>query len=139
VERRIRALPQDLQRRAHMVGARTDMPAVRADLDLVMSTSRSEGMPVALIEAAAAGKPVVATNVGGVAELVAHERTGWLGSSADELAYGLAQYLEATPGALAALGVRARLRVSHRNSGSALATRLEELYHVVIEERACAS
>jgi glycosyltransferase involved in cell wall biosynthesis len=139
VERRIRALPQGLQRRAHLVGAREDMRGVLADLDLVMSTSRSEGMPVALIEAAAAGKPVVATNVGGVAELVAHERTGWLGTSADELAYGLAQYLEMSPAGLAALGVRSRLRVGHKNSAEALANRLEELYGVVIEERACAS
>ncbi len=139
LERRIGALPADLQRRAHMVGARMDMPAVLADLDLVLLTSRSEGMPVALIEAAAAGRPVVAMNVGGVAEIVVHERTGWLGTNADELAYGLAQYLEATPGALSGLGVRARLRVANRNSAEALATRLEQVYQVVVEERACAS
>jgi glycosyltransferase involved in cell wall biosynthesis len=139
LERRIRALPAELQRRAHIVGARTDMTPVLADLDLVLLTSRAEGLPVALIEAAAAGKPVVATNVGGVAEIVAHERTGWLGSSVDELAYGVAQYLEATPASLAALSVRTRLRVANRHSADALAARLEELYQVVIEERACAS
>jgi glycosyltransferase involved in cell wall biosynthesis len=139
LERRIRALPDELQRRAHIVGARTDMAPVLADLDLVLLTSRAEGLPVALIEAAAAGKPVVSTSVGGVAEVVAHERTGWLGSSVDELAYGLAQYLEATSTALGALSVRTRLRVANRHSAEAQAARLEELYQVVIEERACAS
>jgi glycosyltransferase involved in cell wall biosynthesis len=139
LERRIGALPPDLVRRAHLVGTRSDMPAVLSDVDLVLLTSRAEGMPVALIEAAAAGKPVVATNVGGVAEIVVHERTGWLGTSVDELAYGLAQYLDASPAALSALGVRARLRVASRHSAEVLADRLEELYHAVVEERSCAS
>jgi glycosyltransferase involved in cell wall biosynthesis len=115
------------------------MRPVLADLDLVLLTSRSEGLPVALIEAAAAGKPVVATNVGGVAEIVVHERTGWLGASVDELAFGVAQYLDATPAAMQALGVRARLRASSRHSAGALATRLEDVYQAVVKERACVS
>jgi glycosyltransferase involved in cell wall biosynthesis len=138
LERRIRALPPELQRRAHLVGAHSDMPAVLADLDLVLLTSRSEGLPVALVEAAAAGKPVVATPVGGVPELVAHERTGWLGADVDELAFGLAQYLE-QPQLVAGLAVRARLRVQERHSAEALAGRLERLYQAVVEERVCAS
>jgi glycosyltransferase involved in cell wall biosynthesis len=115
------------------------MRSVLADLDLVLSTSRSEGLPVALIEAAAAGKPVVATNVGGVAEIVMHERTGWLGGSVDELAYGLAQYLDAPPAALPALAIRARMRVEKNHSASALADRLDALYKSMLEESSCAS
>jgi glycosyltransferase involved in cell wall biosynthesis len=138
VERRIRALPPDLQRRAHLVGARADMASVLADLDLVLLTSRAEGLPVALIEAAAAGKPVVATNVGGVSEVVVTERTGWLGASVDELAFGVAQFLD-NPAGLAGLAVRARLRVQTRHSAESLAARLEEVYKAAIEERACAS
>ena len=49
---------------------------------------------MALIEAAAAGLPVVATPVGGVPELVVHERTGFLGATVEELAFGLGQVLE---------------------------------------------
>jgi glycosyltransferase involved in cell wall biosynthesis len=139
LERRIRALPGELQRRAHMVGAREDMRPVLADLDLVLLTSRSEGLPVALIEAAAAGKPVVATNVGGVGEIVVHERTGWLGADVDELAYGLDQYLITQPAELAALAQRTRLRVQSRHSAAALAQRLLDLYAAVVEERSCAS
>jgi glycosyltransferase involved in cell wall biosynthesis len=114
------------------------MPAVLADLDAVLLTSRAEGAPVALIEAAAAGKPAIASAVGGVGEIVAHERTGWLGSSVDELAYGLAQFLD-VPALTAGLGVRARLRVEKRHSAQALATRLEEVYARAVEEHPCAS
>jgi glycosyltransferase involved in cell wall biosynthesis len=138
LERRIRALAPALQARVHMVGAQHDMPAVLADLDAVLLTSRAEGAPVALIEAAAAGKPAIAMSVGGVPELVAHERTGWLGTSADELAYGLAQFLE-NPALTNGLAVRARLRVESRNSATALADRLLGVYTRVVEEHACAS
>jgi len=126
LERRIAGLGEAASR-VHMVGAVPDMPAVMADLDLVLLTSRTEGLPVALIEAAASALPVVATDVGGVAELVAHERTGFLGATADELAYGLAQLLDDAD-SRQAMGHRARLRVVKRHSAAALADRLEALY-----------
>ncbi|HVS17546.1 MAG TPA: glycosyltransferase [Planctomycetota bacterium] len=138
VERGIAALPAELRERAHLVGARTDMPAVLADLDAVLLTSRSEGLPVALIEAAAAGLPALATPVGGVEELVAHERTGFLGATVDELAFGLDRLLS-EPGLARALGQRARVRVAQRHSAEALATRLAAVYVAAVEERACAS
>ncbi len=138
LERRVQALPPAMQDRAHILGARVDMAAVLADLDAVMLVSRSEGAPVSLLEAAAAGKPVLATNVGGVSEIVAHERTGWLGADTTELAFGLAQWLDA-PAAMVGMGTRARLRVQARHSAEALAERLAAVYRVVAKERACAS
>jgi glycosyltransferase involved in cell wall biosynthesis len=53
-----------------MVGLQGDMPRVYASLDLMVSTSHSEAMPLAIIEAMASGLPVIATNVGGVIDLV---------------------------------------------------------------------
>ena len=138
LERGIEALGAGLSERVHMVGAVEDVAAALADVDAVLLTSRSEGLPVALIEAAAAGRPVVATRVGGVAEVVAEERTGYLGETVDELAYGVAQLLE-DPRLGPALGHRGRLRVAVRHGGEALADRLERLYRVVLEERTCAS
>ena len=44
--------------------------------DIILSTSENEGMPVALIEAQLAGKPVVATDVGSVSEVIANHETG---------------------------------------------------------------
>jgi len=133
--RALAALPAGLGPRAHLLGAREDMPAVLGALDAVLLTSRSEGLPVALIEAAAAGLPVVARPVGGVPELVVHERTGWLGSSTEELAFGLDRLLADPAGARAA-GARARLRVARAHGAEVLAERLEELYRLVVAERA---
>jgi glycosyltransferase involved in cell wall biosynthesis len=55
-----------------------DVETVYAAADLVLLTSDNEGMPVGLIEAGLAGRPVVATDVGGVAEVVRHGETGLL-------------------------------------------------------------
>jgi len=137
LERRIQGLQPAQRRRVHLVGARTDMPAVLRDLDIVLATSRSEGMPVALIEAGAAGLPVVATRVGGVPELIAEERTGFLGESVDELAFGLSKLLD-QPGLGAQFGQRARLRVEKRHSAPALGTQLERLYQALVAQRAAA-
>jgi glycosyltransferase involved in cell wall biosynthesis len=52
------------------------MDVVFAGLDIVALTSHNEGTPVSLIEAQAAGKPVVSTNVGGVADVVLQNQTG---------------------------------------------------------------
>jgi glycosyltransferase involved in cell wall biosynthesis len=100
----------------------------------VLLTSRSEGMPVSLIEAGASGLPVVATRVGGVEELVADERTGYLAATVDELAFALARLLDDETGARA-MGQRARVRVQARHSAQALAQKLEQLYGAVLEAR----
>lgn len=138
LERRIEGGTPEVRGRVHLLGAQPNMPAVLGDLDVVLCTSRSEGMPVALIEAAAGGLPVVATSVGGVPELVAHERTGFLGETVDELAFGLSQLLD-DPELRRSCGHRGRLRVERRHSGKALADRLEALYSTVLEEAPCAS
>ena len=54
----------------HFHGWRHDMRAVYGDLDVAVNTSLNEGTPVALIEAMAAGRPVVATRVGGTPDLL---------------------------------------------------------------------
>lgn len=54
----------------------TEMDEVLAGLDIVALTSHNEGTPVSLIEAQASGKPVVSTNVGGVADVVLQQQTG---------------------------------------------------------------
>ena len=89
---------------------------------------------MALIEAAASGLPVVATDVGGVGELVVHERTGFLGQTNAELAFGLAQLLENAE-ERRAMGERARLRIARRHGADVLAGRLEDIYRVVVAER----
>jgi glycosyltransferase involved in cell wall biosynthesis len=64
--------------RTHFTGWWADVPSALADLDVVVLSSRNEGTPVALIEALAAARPVVATDVGGVRHVVQDGETGWL-------------------------------------------------------------
>jgi glycosyltransferase involved in cell wall biosynthesis len=68
----------------------TDAAKLFAASDIILSTSENEGMPIALIEAQLASKPVVATNVGGVAEVVLNNKTGFVTKkSTQELAKAL--------------------------------------------------
>jgi glycosyltransferase involved in cell wall biosynthesis len=76
---RIEALAKSaLGDRIHFFGWRKDPVAVFGDLDLVVNTSLHEGTPVALIEALAAGRPVVASAVGGTPDLLEAGRFGSL-------------------------------------------------------------
>lgn len=61
-----------------MMGQRSDVPRLLKGMDLLISTSSIEGMPNVLIEAMAAGLPVVATDVGGCREVLIDGETGYL-------------------------------------------------------------
>jgi glycosyltransferase involved in cell wall biosynthesis len=76
-----------LSQRTFFTGWRNDMPAVYASLDVVALSSLSEGTPVTLIEAMASGKPVIATSVGGIPDLVSSGENGFLVDPDDELAF----------------------------------------------------
>ena len=69
---------------------------VMAGLDIVVLTSLNEGTPISLMEAQAAGRPVVSTNVGAVKELVIHEKTGFIVSKneRDDLVESLLRLIE---------------------------------------------
>jgi glycosyltransferase involved in cell wall biosynthesis len=93
-----------------------------AAMDVFALTSDSEGMPLAILEAWAAGKPVLATRVGGVPELVADGRTGVLFPAGDDaaLAYRLNRLLADVPAA-AAMGAAGRALVRERYDTRAMA------------------
>ena len=61
----------------------SDSGSIYKGLDIVCLTSLNEGTPITLIEAMAAGKAVVATDVGGVRDVVTHNVTGLLSPSGD--------------------------------------------------------
>jgi glycosyltransferase involved in cell wall biosynthesis len=77
-------------RYVHMTGARHDVPALLAAADAYALSSDSEGLPIGLIEAWAAGLPVISTSVGGIAVAVTNAETGLLVPPGDEAALGAA-------------------------------------------------
>ena len=76
--------------RLHFAGFRSDIPVVLGVLDVAVMASLTEGFPVALVEAMAAGKPIVATAVGGISEIIRHEGNGLLIPPADPAALAAA-------------------------------------------------
>ncbi len=128
--------------RVHFLGWRSDLETILSATDVVISASRNEGTPVALIEAMAAGVPVVATAVGGVPDLVEHGRTGWLvpAGDPDALAVGIRHLID-QPELRARLAAAARPYAVDQHAAQHLIRRIETLYTQVLADRkgqACA-
>lgn len=134
VERAVAGLPEALAARVHLLGAVSRIERVHEAADVLLATSRSEGMPVAMIEAAAAARPVVTTAVGGVPELVVSGVTGLFGTDRDALAVALAGLL-ADPEERRRLGRAARERAAERHGAAVLADALEALYRRLLASR----
>jgi glycosyltransferase involved in cell wall biosynthesis len=77
------AQSEGLENNLHLVGIRSDMTAVYPAFDILVQTSRVEGMPFTLLEAMASGVPVAAMNAGGVGEVVEVGGTGFLSAVGD--------------------------------------------------------
>ncbi len=116
--------------RVHFLGVRRDVPELMAAADGYLLSSAWEGMPVVLLEAAAAGLPVVATRVGGVAEVVEDGVSGLLVAPRDPMALSRAmEHIEAlTPEQRAAMGARGRTLVQQRYSTGSVMDMWERLY-----------
>ncbi len=116
-----------------------DVPARLAEADIFVLPSRSEAFPNALLEAMAAGLPVAASSVGGIVEIVEHERTGVLVPPGDPsaLATGLLRLMSA-PALARSLGEAARARVRSHYSFDRMVDAFERLYLTEFERRVTA-
>jgi len=83
-ELRARALEMGASDRVKFLGWRDDIPEIMQILDVFALPSLNEGMGRVLVEAMAAGKPVVASRVGGVPDLIKHGENGFLVGPGDE-------------------------------------------------------
>ena len=81
-----------LSEKVLLTGARSDVPELLVGFDQFVLSSLHEGLSIALIEGMAAGLPIVATRVGGIPELVTHEKHGLLVEAGDDR--GLAHAME---------------------------------------------
>lgn len=128
----------ELERRAHawgleahveFLGHREDVPALLREADAFVLPSRSEAFPNSVVEAMAAGLPVVASAVGGLLELIDDGRTGLLVPPGDpEKLTGALRRLIQQPEQAAAMGRAARDDVRRRYAFERMVAAFEELY-----------
>lgn len=113
------------RQRVFFLGAREDVPEILGSLDAFVLSSSTEGMSMALLEAMAAGCPIVVTAVGGNVELIQHGETGLVVPADDEVA--LRGALERVIGDRQ-LGAAAQQRVRQRYSVQEMTRQYETLY-----------
>ena len=121
--------------RCVFLGQRSDVPALLAAADLFVLPSLYEGLPVSVLEAMAAGRPVVATAIGGTDEAVTSEETGLLVAPRDPAALASAiRRLQADPALARRLAAAARGRVERDFSSEATARQVMAIYDQVLVE-----
>ena len=118
------------------LGARNDIPELLATMDVFVLTSRTESFPNAILEAMAAGRAVVATNVGGVPEVVWDGESGLLAPAGDasEIASRIVQLL-GDPARRQAMGNSGLERVKTEYAVETVSARLQALYRRLLNER----
>lgn len=121
--------------RCHFLGWQRDVRSVYAAADVVALTSRNEGSPVSIIEAMAAGRAVVCTDVGGVPDVVMTGVSGMLVTpgDADALAASIDRLL-GDPELRQRLGAEARRAVYPRYDVSRLVSDIAALYTSLVDE-----
>lgn len=115
--------------RVRWAGFRTDVDALLAGCDVFVHPSLADAFPTVLLEAMAAGLPVVASRVGGIPEIVIPGKTGQLVPPGDPNALATAiNALLADPNARSQMSEAARARALHDFSAEAWLHRLGDLY-----------
>jgi glycosyltransferase involved in cell wall biosynthesis len=117
-------------------GWRRDLQSVYGAMDVVALTSRNEGTPVAVIEAMAAGLPVVATAVGGVPDVVRDNQTGLLIPPGEPMSLADTLYRVASDDELRRrLGANGREDVARRFRSERLVADIAGVYCELLNER----
>jgi glycosyltransferase involved in cell wall biosynthesis len=131
----LKALAETLGPRFQFLGMRDDVPALMAAMDLCVVPSINEGMGRVILEAGAAGTPVVATNVGGIPEVVKETVTGLLVRPRDETGIASAVLsLAADRAQRERIGKSAREHVQ-QFSLARMVEKIESLYEDLIREK----
>ncbi len=114
----------------------TEIDEALAGIDIIVLTSHNEGTPVSLIEAQAAHKPVVSTNVGGIEDIVQHGETGFITEAGDTATF--AQHIQTlidAPQLREQMGKKGYENVIKRYSKQRLITDMKHLYLSFLEEK----
>ena len=123
-----------LENHVVFTGFVNNMPKLMHSIDILAHTALSEGVPNVVLEAMAMGKPVVATEVGGVPELIIHEKNGLLipPDDAETLAHTLCDVLK-NPQKQTALGRAARHHAETTFNREAKRDELEALFQSIVD------
>jgi glycosyltransferase involved in cell wall biosynthesis len=122
------------------LGVRGDVPEVMSAADGYVMSSAWEGMPMVLLEAAAAALPIVATKVGGNHEVVRHERSGFLVPPCDHEALGVAMLRlgRLSESERRAMGEKGREHIRTHYDLGRVVERWEDLYREVLARKGLA-
>ena len=119
-----------------LTGHRFDVPDIIGAADAVCLSSNTEASPMTLLEAMAVGKPVIATEVGGIPEAVVEEQTGLLVPAGNPAAFATAVLRLAWDPALAErMGQAARERHRARFSIERMVAEYVDVFERVLEAR----
>ncbi len=127
---------QSLSERFTLLGKRNDMPGIYASLTIIVSASRLEGLPMALLEGMASRLPVIATSVGAVPTIIRDGATGLLvpPEDVDALASAINNLL-GDPQQRHRLGAAARQLVEDEFSARRMTSDYLNLYSAAIQAR----
>ncbi len=118
------------------LGKRTDIPELMAAMDLYMITSRREGLPLSLIEAMMAAKPIIATSVGGIPETLTDHDDGIVVPSGEVQSLAKAVFeLADDPRLREHLARSARKKAVERYSAPGVLAQLEAIYEDLLRGR----
>jgi glycosyltransferase involved in cell wall biosynthesis len=126
----------DADRAVRLIGHRSDVADILGAADVVCLSSDAEAGPMTVLEAMSVGKPVVATDVGGVSEAVINEETGLLVPARDIGAFASAILrLASDPSLAGRMGEAARMRHRALFSTSRMVSEYADLFERVLEAR----
>lgn len=123
-----------LNKQVFFMGAREDVEELIPVMDVFVNSSQWEGLPTVIMESMAARVPVVATNVGGNAELIKDQATGWLvpPNNAFQLADTIGKVLTEDEKRLASVCQRAYQHIQQQFSIQSIARQHESFYHQLL-------
>jgi glycosyltransferase involved in cell wall biosynthesis len=124
-----------LEQRVHFLGFQPNLLRWMQAADGFVLSSRCEGLPMGLLEAAACALPAVATDGPGTPEVLVDGETGWLtpAGNATTLGKAMTKMMQTTPEQRRAMGERARQLVIERFSLEAVLDRWEALYRDLLQ------
>ena len=132
------ARDRGIAERVHLLGLRKDIAAILASADVFVLPSLSEGLPLALLEAMFAGCPIVASDVGDVADALADGESGVLVQAGDPRALAAAiDGLLRNQERARELGQRARRRAAAEYDVSQMVRRYVDVYEELLERSSC--